>query len=154
MGLLSPLRNLRRRSKRNIRVTGMDTLPPDVRAAMQARANHLRMHGRPHGELAKRVGEEVMAAGHAWPKVLEDERLGTTTVPATFEGLLAMVASWDSILLDEELQVLRNLTNEMMPAGTIAQDNIRRRRAQELAEQAHMREHHADERDAGQGWRV
>lgn len=152
--MFSPLRNLRPKTKRNVRVTGLDGLPADVRAALQAQANHLRMHGRPKGELYRRVGKEVMDAGRAWPKVLEDERLGTTTVPANFEGLLAMLCSWDSLLLDEELAVLRNLVNEMMPAGVIEQEQARRRLAAQRAEEAHMREHHPDEWDEGQGWRV
>lgn len=149
MDLLSPLRNLRPKS-RSLRLVGLDGLAPEVKAALQERANHLRLHGRPHGELSREVGRQVMEQGRAWPKVLEDQRLGTTTVPANFEGLLAIVASWDSILLDEELAVLRNLTEAMVPVGVIYQDAIRKRMAQE----EHMREHHSEEWEDAQGWQV
>jgi hypothetical protein len=155
MDLLSLLRDpTKARPKRHVAIKGLEDLPPDLRAALQAKADHLRMNGRPVGELSKQVGSEIMEAGRPWPRVLEDEATGTTTVPATFEGLLAIVASWDSLLLDEELQVLRNLTGSMVPAGLIQQEKARKRRAAQLAEEAHMREHHPEEWERGQGWMV
>jgi hypothetical protein len=155
MDLLSLLRNPRAgKPRRHVAVRGLEGLPPDVRAALQAQADHLRMNGRSVGEFSKQVGKEVMESGAAWPRVLEDEATGTSTVPATFEGLLAIVASWDSLLLDEELQVLRNVTAAMVPAGLIQQDKTRRRRAEQKAHEAHMREHHPEEWTRSQGWMV
>lgn len=152
MGLLSPLR--KRRTTRNIVLRGADDLPPEVRAELQAKANQLRMTGRPVGVLSQAVGEEVRGAGRPWPRVLQDELTETSTVPATFEGLLALVSSWDSLLLDEELQILRDLTEVMLPAGLMTQDKMRQQRAAEKAGEEHLREHHPDEWDKYQGWRV
>lgn len=143
---------LKRRPK--VKVVGAEGLPASRVAELEAMAMKLRMEGRPTGQLYREVGQEVHSAGHAWPRVLEDEATGTTTVPATFEGLLAIISSWDSLLLDEELVVLRNLTEKMLPMGLMKQEAVRRHRARVAEAEQHMREHHPDEWRESQGWMV
>lgn len=145
---------LRLRKAKPVQVTGTEGLSPERVAEIEAMAMKLRMEGRKRGQLSHDVGEEVKANGKPWPAVIEDFNLGTSTVPATYEGLLAMVTSWDSLLLDEELQAFRNVVDAMLPMGLMKQEAVRRLRAQQEAEWDHMREHHPDEWNQSQGWMV
>lgn len=114
----------------------------------------LRQEGRKDGELAEAIKAEAHAAGKGWPTVIEDERTNTTTVPATFEGILAFLCSWDSKLLDEELLAVRALTTQMVPLGLKYQKIERQRRAKIKEEWDHIKEEHPEAWDKMQGYKV
>lgn len=109
---------------------------------------------REDGALGRAVGAEVLRNGKAWPIVLEDFKTKTTTVPQTYEGLLAFLCSFDGLLLDEELIGMRALVSRMVPMKAEWQPALRAARKQEDEAMRHMREEHPDEYDRVQGWRV
>jgi len=129
-------------------------LTPEQTKELEAQAMDLRLHGRAAGQLYALVGQEVNEQGQGWPRVLENEKLGTLTVPATLEGLLALITTWDSKLLDEELVVVHNVVKVLMPMGLMDQRKVREERAVEKAEFEHMKEHHPEDYERAQGWRV
>lgn len=86
--------------------------------------------------------------------VIADDKLGTMMVPADFEGLMVLLASFDSILLPEELQAIRDTAGMMVPMGMSQQAGERARRAEIEAMNAHNREEHPEDYAASQGWRV
>lgn len=104
----------------------------------------VRLHGRQGPSLSEMLMQEAHENDKAWPIVLLDEDTGTITVPTTYEGLLAFVARWDSLLLDEELVGLRNLVMNMLPMGVIDQSKVRRARKEQDEEWEHMKEHHPE----------
>lgn len=113
-----------------------------------------RLHGRQGPSLTELLTQEALRSGQAWPVVIGDEGTGTLTVPTTFEGLMALVARWDSLLLDEELKSLRNLVNNMVPMGVLSQTEVRKARFEAQQEWEHMKEHHPDVFERAQGGRA
>lgn len=129
-------------------------LTPERQQQIEALAYHIRMNGRRIGEFGQHVGEAVRAGGRPWPTVIEHPETGTTEVPAEYEGLLALVASYDSLLLDEELAELRAIVALLVPMGLNQQVHERRRIERERAHEEHMRENHPEEWEDSQGWMV
>lgn len=126
---------------------------PDSQAVAEE-FHKLRMFGRPVGALTEHLRKQTLDADEPWPTVIRDEELGTLTVPSTYMGLMAAMATWDSLLLDEELVSVRNLAMNMMPMGVTYQTVRRKEMAEEKAEWDHMKEHHPDDFDHAQGGRA
>lgn len=113
-----------------------------------------RLYGRRGPSLTDMLRRNAHEAGQVWPIVISDEETGTMSVPTSYEGLLALVARWDSLLLDEELVSLRNLVMGMVPMGVLSQTEVRKKRAQDEEGWDHMRTHHPDTYDKIQGPKV
>src|SRR4026209_171219 len=101
------------RKPRIIEAAGVDGLAPERIKELEAQVIELRLNGREQGAFLQHVRRELLNSGHDAPLVIEDEATETTAIPASTEGLFVHVASWDSLLLDEELQALRNITAQM-----------------------------------------
>ena len=136
------LRNLR--PPKQVKVVVNESASSADRQKIAEQAQQLRVHGRPHGTLQKQVGEEVVEAGRPWPKVIEHQNTDTLEVPATFEGMLALLTTWDSHLLNGELQVLNNVVHAMVPAGIKEQEYRSKMIQREALVEEHQREHHSE----------
>lgn len=135
-------------------VKGLEGLPAEQQRQIQEEAHQLRMHGRPEGELYEKVGKQFRESGQGWPYTLLDEKLGTVTVPMTFQGLCALITKWDCELLDEEVVTLNKVVRMVMPMPLPAQNEERERRGAIKAEFDHMKAEHPQEFERMQGWRV
>lgn len=131
-----------------------DGLTPERVKELEAMVAEVRMNGRPIGLFLKSIRHELMEAGRGAPVVIEDGATGTTTIPADFDGLIVLIASWDSLLLDEELSALRVVVNQLVPAGLNQQHQTRMERAQEEAEMKHIETEHPEEWHDMQGIEV
>lgn len=128
-----------------------ESLPTPAPSDMAAELSKLRQFGRPIGALSDHIKAQVLREGEEWPIVLRDEEAGTLTVPSSYLGLIAIMAQWDSLLLDEELYSVRNLAFNMVPMGLTYQEEVRKAKAEEEAEWEHMKTHHPEDFDHMQG---
>jgi hypothetical protein len=137
-----------------IKIVGGENLPPEKIKELEEQYRELLLNGRPPGMFREMVRGQLIDVGRNAPVVIEDSKTGTIAVPADFEGLVVHLASWDSMLLPEELQAVRDVLSKMIPMGLNQQHETRKQRAELEAENAHMKEHHPEDWQQQQGWRV
>jgi hypothetical protein len=126
----------------------------DYLSAEKKAAQILRDEGREELALYHAVGEEAKRHGKGWPTVLEDNATHTTTVPQSYEGLLAFVCSWDSLLLDEELEGLKAVVDRLVPMGLKYQEPERQRRKARERMIEEIKTNQPERWDRMQGWKV
>lgn len=114
----------------------------------------LRDDERKQGELLAAVAQEAHRSGHGFPVVIEDPKTGTTTVPQTYEGLLAFICSWDALLLDEEMLGFKAVVNRMVPLKQEWQPRERERRRREKEHYDFIKSHDPETWDRMQGWKA
>lgn len=151
MAMRNPLKKKR---MVKIRINNPNGLPPEKLKELEEQAQEVIMNGRPTGQFFNYIRQQLLNNGRTAPMVLADEKLGTMMVPAEFEGLMALMSSFDSLLLPEELHAVREAANMMVPMGLNQQTEERARREQVEAEHAHVREEHPEQWQQMQGWRV
>jgi len=127
-----------------VEIRNVDGLTPERIAQLEAEVVEVRMNGRPQGAYLDTIRRQLLEAGRMAPVVIEDRKTETTTVPASFEGLVAHIASWDSLLLDEELRSVVNVVHNMVPMGLDLQPEVRRQREEIKANLEHMKDAHPE----------
>lgn len=107
-------------------------------------AQELRLHGRPPGLFEGMCKQHFLSQGGEWPRTVPHPETDTVEVPATAMGLISLIASWDSLLTDEEYTAVRSVTEQLVPMGLINQNRLRQNQMEHFVEE-HLHVHEGEE---------